>query len=1343
MVRRSANMGYKGMARIAQQARRNIEQIKTKPMKNVLNESFFRDNPDKVLGEIREATDRYNKPIMVVKGSMDDIEAIDVPDVLVPSVDDKVFTSDINESVNTVLTNPEYEENLEKAAVKKEQEIARETVAPKRRRKKTAAGESNLPEIEQEMFSFDDILKEYNPGITEEEIEVWVNYQAQKGNELRGEWGRYRKNITEQWAGDMMGKGYLCYEPREGEYIPAPLYYSGNIAARISDILQNEKSFDRIPHGQRQRTAQMEKLENIKPKELTLIAADPSDRLIITPISAVAREFKIDRLADGTEYDEPKSLVRAFVKDYLYSIPDSDFELPVRPFDIEERYIQGVSDRSRRVSKEEKFEKKKNARIEGDRLFAKFLYEELTNEDKLKLQQYWNGRYNSWVDVEYDKIPIAFECGKTFKRGDLRVRPAQREGVAFNSVVGSGIIAYDVGVGKTMTEILFIAQALYSGACKRPVIVVPNPTYDKWIAEISGVRDGKGRLVGGGILPQYRVNDFKNLGVGYIEKLFDDKGNFIPIDEGTITVFTYEALYKIGFNEDTNKEFIANLMRILDDGSDSSKARDIAIKVEKAETTLGKVQAGTMIDFDDFDFDFICIDEAHNFKNIFTNVKGEESEGSRQYEIQGSVSTRGLKAFFITQYINIKHRGNVSLLTATPFTNNPLEVYSMLGLCAFPVLKDRGISSLREFFDTYVRQTYEVVYGSDFQFKERAVIKSWNNRISLQQLIFSLINYKSGEDAGIQRPNKIVLPLFRANIDGAIMELPEDEQISTFLAPTAEQRGYLKDIEAFVLKESTLMDIGSECNFDGVDEECSANDQFRTLTRLDEEEEDKGRALRGLSFSRAVTLSPFLYILNCACAEDKRKPNFYKRYVEESPKIFYAMLCIRSVKQWHEKRGEEVSGQILYMDAGKDNFKYLKEYLVKHVGYDPSQVQLITGGMSTDKKEKIKQGFLAGDVKIIIGTSTIKEGIDLQVKTSTLYNLWLDWRPTDVKQLEGRAWRFGNEFAHVRIVTPLIENSVDPFMFQKLEEKTARINDIFDRHGRKNVLDVEEFNPEELKVGLISDPHKRAAEEIRQETRAMEVDQAKLTSKIEGLNEILDVRRRLAYSEQKLMNQVEWKYDYLMRYYSPFIEEVEKEDPKTGEITTVEKKTDAREYLKDKLNISGPEDIKTVDQAIGFGKYYDRITKQSEFSYLIGDYRDNKKKLTNFEKSILSPRGLSLADDLDMVRGQLESEEKAIADKIKAMQDPENIFRREEQIRKEMEAIERKRKGIDGRVQDFARLNDKVLAEKMEYETRQMAKVKEHKDGKDKERKLKLARMRAKAMEMKLKLQEQELYLSA
>jgi hypothetical protein len=141
------------------------------------------------------------------------------------------------------------------------------------------------------------------------------------------------------------------------------------------------------------------------------------------------------------------------------------------------------------------------------------------------------------------------------------------------------------------------------------------------------------------------------------------------------------------------------------------------------------------------------------------------------------------------------------------------------------------------------------------------------------------------------------------------------------------------------------------------------------------------------------------------------------------------------------------------MDRGVEYFGLIKEYLVKEVGFAEHEIGIIKSQMpgGKDAKEKVKNLFLglAYDektgqtndipddqrIKIVIGTSTIKEGINLQRHSTVLYNCFLDWNPTDIKQLEGRIWRQGNLFGSVRIVNPMMQDSMDIFIFQKLEEK--------------------------------------------------------------------------------------------------------------------------------------------------------------------------------------------------------------------------------------------------------------------------------------------------------------------
>ena len=158
------------------------------------------------------------------------------------------------------------------------------------------------------------------------------------------------------------------------------------------------------------------------------------------------------------------------------------------------------------------------------------------------------------------------------------------------------------------------------------------------------------------------------------------------------------------------------------------------------------------------------------------------------------------------------------------------------------------------------------------------------------------------------------------------------------------------------------------------------------------------------------------------------------------------------------------------MNAGVHLFPVVEEYLGHRVGYKDNEVGVLKRGLSATTESAANEQFLAHMSQLIIGSASIKEGINLQNRSTVLYNCWLDWNPTDVKQLEGRIWRFGNMYANIRVVNPLMEDSIDTFIFQKLEEKTSRINEIWYRAGKTNALNLEEFNPSELKMFLVTYP---------------------------------------------------------------------------------------------------------------------------------------------------------------------------------------------------------------------------------------------------------------------------------
>ena len=163
------------------------------------------------------------------------------------------------------------------------------------------------------------------------------------------------------------------------------------------------------------------------------------------------------------------------------------------------------------------------------------------------------------------------------------------------------------------------------------------------------------------------------------------------------------------------------------------------------------------------------------------------------------------------------------------------------------------------------------------------------------------------------------------------------------------------------------------------------------------------------------------------------------------------------------------------MPRGISQFHLIREYLIKEKGFKPGQIGEIIGGMTMDAKDSVREKFNAGEIKVLMGSEAIMVGMNLQERSTDLYHLHLPWNPSDMLQVEGRIHRQGNDYANVRIHYPLIENSVDSFIFQKLETKEKRIKNLWSYKGRE--IEVGDLDFENMKLDLITDPVLRVSAE--------------------------------------------------------------------------------------------------------------------------------------------------------------------------------------------------------------------------------------------------------------------------
>jgi len=137
----------------------------------LMGDAWFEQNPTKILGEQYETTDRFGKPTAKVKGSMDDVIAgIDVPSVDVPVKHVEALESNIKGDVEHLVKDKVYKENIEHVVQKTKKERAEKEL-------QKAINPDAPMVVAKDNFSFDDIMQQYNKGLTDDEIKAWVWYK--------------------------------------------------------------------------------------------------------------------------------------------------------------------------------------------------------------------------------------------------------------------------------------------------------------------------------------------------------------------------------------------------------------------------------------------------------------------------------------------------------------------------------------------------------------------------------------------------------------------------------------------------------------------------------------------------------------------------------------------------------------------------------------------------------------------------------------------------------------------------------------------------------------------------------------------------------------------------------------------------------------------------------------------------------------------------------------------------------------------------------------------------------------------------------------------------------------
>ena len=1041
-----------------------LEDSKKQQSAILSNGIYFANHHDHILGEVKERTNRYGK----LEKYTSVHEGLSIQDELNKIDNLIVSTKEVTQKTEDI-SSPEPKENNDPSL-------------------RTYDDPEGLFKTKRQL-STKEFAKFYTgANFSEEDYQIWAATDYKGNVDLS-------KLSEKEKAYLISSEKYV--ETSKNVYTNAMLYATGNIYQKLDELEENKESISEINYNRAK-----EILENARPKII------PMNEIWMDAKSPLAEEFKVTREVTTSDWNlGSRQLTTNTINIPLYedfinwatncaSLDNYDEEnepinsrksinnytsAKIKREDIPEEiswknivdYIDGVPvptgiDKDR-DTKEVQNKKEliagaiKDARKDTCyKLFNRYLQEGLPKEDQNRFVDFWNRINNATVTPDYQKLPLFIEGMSTFK-GDypFTLYKQQIEGINRLLSKGNGLLAYDVGVGKTAAGIVATVGQLQSNRCKRPLIIVPNQVYKKWVNDFRQ------------LFPDIPVNDLFNLSDKYIEHCYDPVTHSLLIEEGSVTIISDSALQKLTFSDERcENELSEEFGKLLGLTEDLASEDDKVVAAAKQKIKLAVGQASRIqvkknpdggeysiqqsyIFFDHCGFDNLCVDEAHRYKNLFTVPRakpGQKSANEFEGLGSGNPSRRAQKIFGMTTLIQrYNENRNVFLLTATPFTNNPLEVYSMLSYMARKDLIDRHIYDIRDFCTEFASTHYENSVLPSGDIKPKNVMKSFRGQKKLKNLVFNYIDQVSAEEAGILRPE---CKIHKVNLE---------------LSPLQQ-----KIIE---IEQNAI---------------ASASNPYITL--------------KAMTTMRTATLSPAL--LN---------PDDFEQYegivipspselVESSPKLRW--VC-QTVADLYKQKPE--CGQFIYMPQGVEYFDYVKDYLVKQ-GIPEDAIDYINGkrNSSSEQKDKISKKFNDKEdkLKILIGSSSVAEGIDLNGNSICEYNCQLGWNPTERIQVEGRIWRQGNQQGKVHVMYPLMENSIDSLIMQKHDEKTSRINGVLSKtDDGRDVIDTEEIDPMQLKFELITDPKKKIDLIVDSKTVDLRKEIKIIDSRIETINELEEDRQ--------------------------------------------------------------------------------------------------------------------------------------------------------------------------------------------------------------------------------------------
>ena len=637
--------------------------------------------------------------------------------------------------------------------------------------------------------------------------------------------------------------------------------------------------------------------------------------------------------------------------------------------------------------------------------FAEWIFK--SPERREELEATYNRLFNRTRLPSYDGSYLKFpEMNPA-----IELKPHQKNAV-HRIITGesSTLLHHVVGAGKTFTVIASVMKMRQLGLCKKAMVTVPNHLVQQWAGEWRKLYPNANILVA-------TKED--------LEK--DNRKKFVSkaaLGDWDGVIIAQSSFAKIPISQERQigklQEEIASVEETIEKQWEESGAPRGAVKnLERIKKTklaqLKKLMADAgkdgVLKFEDLGVDYLFVDEAQNFKNLFLFSKMNNVAG-----ISNAASQRASDLKLKCEYLQELHGSDrgVVFATGTPISNSMTEMYTMQTYLQPSVLRDLGIT----FFDGWAADFGETVTAMELSpsgqgYRARTRFAKFTNLPELLKL------YRSFAD--VQTADMVKL------------NVPEAKRHVINLKPS----------DTIIELAEEIADRADRIYGGGVD------------SHID-------NMLKVTSDGKKLALDPRCFVPTCKDEEGSKlnacAQNIFEIWEDtkdiKGTQIVFCDLSTPKVRFEDYTYGTD-------FDAYND----LKHKLVQK-GIPAQEIAFIHEANTDEQKQALFDKVNAGAVRVLIGsTEKCGAGTNVQKRLVALHHLDTPYRPSDMEQREGRIIRQGNTNEKVQIFTYVMERTFDSYSYQILENKQRFISQI--NRGDLTIREAEDIDETTLSYAEI------------------------------------------------------------------------------------------------------------------------------------------------------------------------------------------------------------------------------------------------------------------------------------